>query len=49
MDAPEADPVPIVVVAVTVKVYGVPLLSPLITMGLERPVFVKLPGFEVTV
>ena len=49
LDAPEADPVPTPFVAVTVNVYGVPLLSPLTVMGLAELVPVKLPGFEVTV
>jgi hypothetical protein len=48
-DAAEAAPVPALFVAVTVKVYAVPLVRPLTTMGLAAPVPVRPPGFEVTV
>jgi hypothetical protein len=47
--ATDAGPVPIAFVAVTVKVYGVPLDSPVSTIGDAVPVAVKLPGLEVTV
>ena len=40
--------VPTLFVAVTVKVYVVPLLSPVTVMGDEPPVAVKPPTFEVT-
>jgi hypothetical protein len=36
-------------VAVTVKVYAVPLARPVTVMGLALPVFVTPPGLEVTV
>jgi hypothetical protein len=49
LEAAEAAPVPATLVDITVKVYGVPLLSPLTTIGLPRPLPVKLPGVEVTV
>ena len=49
MEAAEPAPVPAMLVAVTVKVYGVPLLSPLTTIGLPAPLPVKLPGVDVTV
>jgi len=49
LDAPDAAPVPTPFVAVTVKEYSVPFASPLTVMGLEEPLFVKLPGLEVTV
>jgi len=45
----EAGPVPIALVAFTVKVYAVPLVSPVTVMGLDAPVAVMLPGLEVTV
>ena len=49
MEAVDAAPVPTLLVAVTVKVYGVALLSPLTTIGLLAPLPVKLPGVDVTV
>ena len=49
LEAAEAVPVPMLLVAVTVKVYGVPLVSPLIAMGLVAPVAVDPPGLDVTV
>jgi len=49
LEAAEAAPVPAALMAVTVKVYGVPLLSPLTTIGLPGPMLVKLPGVDVTV
>jgi hypothetical protein len=48
-DAPDAAPVPALLVAVTVNVYAVPLDSPLTVIGLVAPVPVKPPGLEVTV
>ena len=47
--AAEAEPVPAELVAVTVKVYAVPLVKPVTVMGLEEPVPVKPLGLEVTV
>ena len=49
LDAADADPVPTLLVAVTVNVYAVPLVSPVTVMGLEEPVPVNPPGFAVTV
>ena len=48
-DALEAVPVPAELVAVTVKVYAVPLVSPVTVIGDEAPVAVRPPGAEVTV
>jgi len=48
-EAADAGLVPIAFVAVTVKVYAVPLVKPVTVMGLVVPVAVKLPGFDVTV
>ncbi len=48
-DALEALPVPAAFVAVTVKVYAVPLARPVTVIGDAEPVPVKLPGVEVTV
>jgi hypothetical protein len=47
--APETEPVPTAFVAVTVKVYAVPLVKPLIVIGLPVEVAKILLGFEVTV
>ena len=41
--------VPAAFVAVTVNVYVVPLVSPVIVIGEDPPVAVKPPTFEVTV
>jgi hypothetical protein len=49
LEAADAAPVPTPLVAVTVKVYAVPLLSPLTARGLPAPLPVKLPGVDVTV
>jgi len=49
LEAAEAAPVPVTLVAVTVKEYAVPLVSPLTTIGLPAPLPVKLPGVDVTV
>src|ERR1043166_2324601 len=48
-EAADAGPVPAELVAVTVKVYEVPLVSPATVMGLPAPVPVMPPGFEVAV
>jgi hypothetical protein len=48
LEAADAAPVPTPLVAVTVKVYAVPLLSPLTARGLLAPLPVKLPGVDVT-
>ena len=48
LEAAEAAPVPAAFVAVTVKVYVVPLISPVTVIGLAVPVPVKPPGEEVT-
>ena len=45
----DAAPAPMKLVAVTVKVYGVPLVSPFTARGLLAPLPVKLPGVDVTV
>ena len=47
--ATEAAPVPTMLVAVTVKVYAVPLVKPLNTIGDAAPDAVVPPGLEVTV
>jgi hypothetical protein len=49
-EAADSGPVPTALVAVTVKVYGVPLVRPL-TVQVVAPVVVqvRLPGDEVTV
>ena len=47
-DALEADDVPLVLVAVTVKVYVVFAINPATVMG-DTPVPVKLPGLLVAV
>ena len=49
LDAAEAVPVPTAFVAVTVKVYAVPLVRPVTVSGLVAPVAVKPPGLEVAV
>ncbi len=48
-EAAEAAPVPTPLVAVTVKVYAVPLVRPLTVIGLVVPVPVKPPGELVAV
>ena len=48
-DALEAVPVPTELVAVTGKVYAVPLVSPITVIGDDVPVAVMPPGEEVTV
>ena len=49
LEAADAAPVPAPLVAVTVKVYGVPFVSPLTVTGLPDPLPMKLPGLDVTV
>ena len=49
LEGADAGPVPTELVAVTVKVYAVPLVSPVTVIGLADPLAVRLPGFEVTV
>jgi hypothetical protein len=48
-DGADARPVPTALAAVTVKVYGVPLVSPVTVIGLTVPLAEKLPGLDVTV
>jgi hypothetical protein len=48
-DATDAGPVPIELVAVTLKVYAVPLVRPETTSGLPAPDAINPPGFEVAV
>jgi hypothetical protein len=48
-DATDAVLVPTALVAVTVNVYTVPLVKPVIVIGDAPPLAVKLPTFEVTV
>jgi hypothetical protein len=49
LDRADAGPVPIALVAVTVKVYAVPLVKPVTVIGLTVPVAVSPPGLEVAV
>jgi hypothetical protein len=46
---PEIEPAPIAFVAVTVKVYVVPLIKPLIVIGLPVELAINPPTFEVAV
>jgi hypothetical protein len=46
---PDAVLVPTEFVAVTVKLYGLPLVRPVIVIGDEPPYAVKPPTFELTV
>src|SRR5690242_14875590 len=48
-EALDAAPSPTEFVAVTVKVYATPFVSPVTTIGLDEPVCVMPPGLEVTV
>jgi len=48
-DGADDGPVPAAFVAVTVKVYGVPFVSPVTVSGLDGPVAECPPGFDVTV
>jgi hypothetical protein len=45
----EAGPVPIALVAVTVNVYGMPLVKPITVIGEVLLALVIPPGLEVTV
>ena len=47
--ATDAGPVPTLLVAVTVKVYAVPLAKPVTVNGLDAPDAVKPPGLDVAV
>jgi len=49
LDGDDAGPVPVVLAAVTVNVYPVPLVSPVTVQLVVDDVQVKLPGDEVTV
>ena len=49
VDAVDAAPVPARLVAVTVKVYGVPFVRPVTTNGLVAPLTDAPPGLAVTV
>ena len=49
LDASLAELVPATLVAVTVKVYAVPLERPVTVSGLEEPFAVNPPGLDVTV
>jgi hypothetical protein len=49
LDGAEAIPAPFTFAAVTVKVYAVPFVNPVTTIGLAVPVAVMPPGVEVTV
>ena len=48
LDAADAAPVPALLIAATVKVYAVPLLRPVTTMGEAVPDTVTLPGADTT-
>jgi hypothetical protein len=48
-DGADAGPVPAAFVAVTVKVYAVPLVSPVTVIGLAVPLAEMPLGLEVTV
>ena len=48
-DAAEAGPVPIILVALTVKVYALPLVSPVTVQGDAVQVATLLPGMEIAV
>jgi hypothetical protein len=49
LEAADAAPVPTLLVAVTVKVYGVPFVSPLTVRGLLAPLAVSPPGLDLIV
>ena len=49
LEGDDAGLVPALLVAVTVNVYAVPLVSPVTVMGLLGPVPVSPPGLDVTV
>jgi hypothetical protein len=44
-----AGPVPVAFVALTVKVYAVPVVNPVTVIGEDAPLPVKPPGLDVTV
>lgn len=48
-EAPDAGPAPTKLVALTVKVYAVPLVNPVTVIGLDAPLAVMPPGDDVTV
>ncbi len=48
-EAPEALPVPALLVAVRLNVYAVPFARPVTVIGLDEPVPVNPPGLDVTV
>jgi hypothetical protein len=48
-DAELAEPVPTALVAVTVNVYAVPLVKPVMVIGDADPDAVMPPGLDVTV
>lgn len=48
LEADEAIEVPTELVAVTVKVYEIPFVKPVTSIGEDTPEAVKLPGEEVT-
>lgn len=49
LEAADAEPVPALFVAVTVKVYACPLVKPLTVSGLALPLAVRPPGDAVAV
>ena len=49
LEAPDAVEVPAALVAVTVKVYDVPLVRPLTVHDVVAVVQVNAPGFDLTV
>ena len=49
LEAVDAEPVPTLLVAVTVNVYAVPLVSPVTVADVPAVVAVRLPGEDVTV
>jgi hypothetical protein len=49
LEADDGTLVPTALVAVAVKVYAVPLVSPVTVIGLAAPVAEILPGLDVTV
>jgi hypothetical protein len=49
LEAAEAEPVPMELVAVTVKIYAAPFANPETVTGEDAPEAVKLPGLDVTV
>ena len=49
LEAPDGEPVPTALVAVTVNVYAVLLVRPVTVIGLDVPAAVRLPGLDVAV